>query len=112
MKLQRCQHNIVNNIYDLNFSNGQHGYGVYCFIYGDNKMKEYYSKNGEKTYSFEIPDSLILDLSKKSLDYWEAKEIIYNNSEYKAFIFTHKGFGVPTSKEILITDVEIISNLT
>lgn len=36
------------------------------------------------------------------------KKIIHDNPEYKVFIFRHKGVGIPTSKEYLITDPNVI----
>ena len=111
MKLQRCQHKEANSIFDLNIANGQHGKGVYCFAFGNKPMREFYSKNGENTYTFEIDDNLVKDLSHLNLDYWKAKTIIYNSPQFKAFVFKHKGVGIPTSKEILIVDSSIITNL-
>jgi hypothetical protein len=111
MKLQRCQHGEVKSHFDFNIANGQNSEGIYCFIYGDKEMKKYYSKNGENTYSLEIENKYIKDLSKKNLDYWDVKKFIYNNPKFKAFIFSHSGYNIPTSKEILIIDPTIIKLL-
>lgn len=108
MKLQRAQHGNIESPHDFNVVNGQHGYGVYAFKHGNQSMKQYYTKSGENLFSFEIPDTLVVDLSKKKMDFWEAKAYVYNNPQYKAFIFQHKGYGIPTAKEILITDPSII----
>ena len=111
IKLQRCQHGVVSDEWDFNISNGQHGTGVYAFKYGDEKMADYYSKNGETIYTFQIPKKYFIDISNKNWDFWDAKKFIHNNPQYKAFMFKHAGVGVPTSKEILITDSKIIELL-
>lgn len=112
MILQRCQLNKVDSNYDFNNVNGQHGQGIYFFRADDKPMADYYSKNGETLHTVEVEDKYIKDLSYKNWDFWEAKAFIYNNPQYKAFIFKHKGHGIPTSKEILVTDVEAIEILT
>ena len=78
---------------------------------GDRPMVEYYTKNGEQLHTMEVPDNLIKDLSFKQWDYWEAKAFMYKHPEYKAFIFQHSGTGIPTSKEVLITDQSVITIL-
>lgn len=108
VQLQRCQAGDVNDVWDFNIVNGQNGEGIYAFLANDTKMMDYYCKNGENLHSFKIPKKYIKDLSKLNLDYWEVKKFIYNNPEYKAFIFRHAGHGIPSSKEVLITDPEII----
>ena len=109
--LQRAQSNEVNDVWDLNISNGQHGEGIYAFLNNDKEMIKYYTKQGEKLVSFKVPKKYVVDLSNKKYDYWKAKEFIYNNPKYKVFIFKHIGFGIPTSKEVLITDPEIIKEI-
>lgn len=111
MIIQRCQFKKVESVYDFNICSGQNGRGVYFFVSGDKEMKKYYSKNGENVYQAKIDNKYIKDLSKQKLDYWKIQEIIYNNQEFKAFIFKHKGYNIPTSKEILITDVNILNLL-
>ena len=108
LKLQRGQLGDVESCWDFNVSNGQHGEGVYAFLYNDKPMIEYYTKRGEKLHTFQIPKKYVMNLSNKNYDYWDAKKIIFDNPQYKAFIFKHSGFGIPTSKEVLITDPEII----
>lgn len=108
LKLQRGQLGDVKSCWDFNISNGQHGEGIYAFLYNDKPMIEYYTKRGEDLHTFQIPKKYVLDLSNKKYDYWNAKKIIFDNPQYKAFIFKHCGFGIPTSKEILITDPNII----
>lgn len=108
LNLQRCQKGDVNDVWDFRIVNGQNGEGIYCFLAGDNAMKDYYCKNGENLHSFKVDTKYVADLSKKNLDYWGVKAFIYNNPQYKAFIFTHQGHGIPSSKEVLITDPEII----
>ena len=108
LTLQRTQFNKVEDVWDLSISNGQHGRGIYAFLYGDKKMIEYYTKNGETLYTFTVPQKYVIDLSNKKYDYWKASEFIYNNPEYKVFTFEHSGYGIPTSKEVVVTDPEII----
>lgn len=108
LKLQRAQRGDVEEPWDFNYVNGQHGEGVYAFMYGDKAMIDYYTSRGEKLHTFKIPINLVIDLSNKKQDYWEAKEFIYKNPQYKAFIFRHVGDGIPKSKEVLITEPDII----
>jgi len=111
MKLQRGQHGSVSDCWDLNSCNGQHGEGVYTMLFNDTPMIKYYTKNNEVLHTIEIPDNMVKDLSFKNWSYWEAKQFIYQNPKYKAFIFRHCGNGIPTSKEVLITDQSIITVL-
>lgn len=106
--LQRCQIGNVENELDFNVCDGQHGKGIYSFKKGDKAMINYYLKGKSKLYTFKIDKKFFIDLSYKTWDYWEAKTFIYNNPQYKAFMFKHKGCGIPTSKEILITDSSVI----
>ncbi len=106
--LQRCQQGQIDDVWDFNSGVGQHGDGIYAYLYGDKAMANYYCKNGENTHTFKIDKKYVKDLSNTKLDYWDIKAFIYNNPNYKAFIFKHKGQGIPTSKEILITDPSII----
>lgn len=108
LKLQRGQTGDVNEPWDFNYVNGQHGDGIYAFMYGDKPMIDYYTSKGEKLHTFKIPIKFVVNLSNKSWNYWDAKTYIYNNPQYKAFIFKHVGHGVPSSKEVLITDPNII----
>lgn len=107
-QLQRCQAGEVNDVWDFNVVNGQNGEGIYAFLAGDTPMKNYYCKNGENLHSFKIEKKYLKDLSKSNLDYWDVKKFIYNNPQYKAFIFKHIGHGIPNSREVLITDPQII----
>jgi hypothetical protein len=111
LKLQRGQKGEVEDGWDFNFVNGQHGEGIYSFYYGDKPMIDYYTKNGENLHTFSIPKVYVKDLSHKKWDYWDVKKFIWNNPEYKAFVFKHSGPGIPTSKEVLITDPKIITIL-
>ena len=108
LKLQRCQQGKVEDGWDFRSFRGQHGEGVYAFFYGDQDMIDYYTKNEEEVHTFQIPMKYVIDLSYKNWDFWDAKAFIYKNSQYKAFIFRHSGDGIPTSKEVLITDQNII----
>jgi len=108
VQLQRCQAGNVNDVWDFNVVNGQNGEGIYAFFADDKPMKDYYCKNGENIHSFKIEKKYIKNLSKLNLDYWDVKKYIYNNPQYKAFIFKHVGHGIPSSKEVLITDPNII----
>lgn len=111
LKLQRGQTGEVEEPYDFNFGTGQHGDGVYAFMYGDKSMINYYTSRGENLHTFQIPVKFVVDLSNKNLDYWDAKAYIFNNPQYKAFIFRHIGHGIPSSKEVLIADPSIIEIL-
>lgn len=108
LKLQRGQIGDVDEPWDFNYGTGQHGEGVYAFRYGDKPMINYYTSRGENLHTFQIPKKYVVDLSNKKYDFWEAKTFIYNNPQYKAFIFKHNGHGIPSSKEVLITDPNII----
>jgi hypothetical protein len=111
MLLQRCQKGIVKNCRDFRTFHGQYGNGVYAMKRGDRPMERYYTSNGESVYYFEIKNKYIVNLTRKHLDYWGVQEFIYNNPQYKAFILKHKGIGIPTSQQILITDPTIIENI-
>jgi len=108
IRLQRCQHKKVADKWDFNSCVGQHGEGVYAFFSDDKKMIDYYSSNGENLYTFKIPKKYIKFLNRKLMDFWEAKTYITNHPEYKAFVFKHKGYDIPTSLEVVITDANII----
>lgn len=111
LKLQRCQKGEVTSNFDFNDGVGQNGSGVYAFMYGDEEMRKYYSNQGEKVYNFRIPKKYVVNMSRKKWDFWDIKAFIFNNPQYKAFIFKHEGHGIPTSKEVLITDISIIELL-
>ena len=113
LKLQRGQKGEVNDCWDLRTFNGQHGEGVYAFLYGDKAMADYYTSNGETVHTFQIPKKYVKDLSTTNYkwDYWTAKKYMYDNPQYKAFIFKHVGHDIPTSKEVLIIDQSIIEIL-
>lgn len=107
MKLERCQ-----NGDRLMNCNGQHGNGIYFYKKGDICMRKYYSQYGDNFLNFTVDDDLIMDCSKMKLDYWQARQIIYNNSEkYKCFIFRHQGIGIPNSKEYLVIDTSILKSI-
>lgn len=106
--LQRGQDGKVEDKWDFRILNGQHGEGIYSFLYGNKKMIDYYTKDGENLHTFKIPKKYLVNLSYKKWDYWDARKYIYNNPQYKAFMFKHSGYDIPTSKEILITDPSII----
>lgn len=108
LKLQRGQIGEVEEPWDFNYGTGQHGEGVYAFMYGDKPMIDYYTSRGETLHTFKIPKKYFVDLSNKNWDFWDAKAYIYNNPQYKAFMFRHVGQGIPSSKEVLITDPSII----
>lgn len=108
MILQRAQKRNVESVYDFNIFNGQHGEGIYAFIACDKLMMDYYTRMGEDVYTFSIDDYLVMDLSGRDYDYWDARGIMMQHSHKGAFIFKHSGPGIPTSVEVLITDPEII----
>ena len=105
MILERQQKGVINDVWDLRPFNGQYGEGVYFHPFGDKAMRKYYQQNGETSHVFEIDDKYVMSLTRKKLDYWGAKWYIANNPDKCAFIFKHKGIGIPTSTQILITDV-------
>jgi hypothetical protein len=105
MLLERQQKGKVDDVFDLRSFNGQVGEGVYFHLYGNKAMRKYYQQNGEESCIVEIDDKYVLDLSSKRHDYWNAKWYIANNPNKCAFIFQHKGIGIPTSKQILVTDI-------
>ena len=108
LNLQRGQVGEVHDGWDFHFGTGQHGEGIYAFLAGDKPMVDYYSSKGEMIHNFKIPKKYVKDLSNKNWDFWEAKAFIYNNPQYKVFIFRHVGSGIPSSKEVLVTDPSII----
>jgi hypothetical protein len=113
MKLQRCQRGEVLDPFDFRIdSNGACGPGLYAMLFGDRPMQRYYSKLGELTYSFEVPDKYIKHLKGIST-YWVIRETIerYREGGYKVFICKHKGIGIPTSKQVVIIDPSIITNI-
>ena len=115
MKLQRCQHGEVESPYDFRDCNGACGPGIYAMKYGDGPMRKYYSAQGENTFSFEVPDHLVKKIGGKGVTtYWAIRERIFSEQQngFKAFICKHKGINIPTSKQILITDPAIITNIT
>lgn len=104
---------------------GEAGQGIYA--YQSNKaLREYYTKKGEKL-NFITPktDAKIIDLttpeSKKAIigigqkkgwgtnsqnyhkELWAIKEYLYNKN-YDAYILPHKGVGIPTGKQLVITN--------
>jgi len=115
MKLQRCQHGEVSNVYDFRVdSGGACGPGLYAMKFGDNPMRKYYSAQGENTYSFDVPDHLVKKIGGRGITtYWAIREEIYRQQEkgFKVFICKHKGINIPTSKQMVITDVEVITNI-
>lgn len=115
MKLQRCQHGEVIDKYDFRQDDsGACGPGVYAMKYGDNPMRKYYSARGENTYSFEVEDKYVKKIGGKGVTtYWAIREAIYRAQEqgFKVFICKHKGINIPTSKQIVITDPEVITNI-
>jgi hypothetical protein len=115
MKLQRCQHGEVKDAFDFREdTGGACGPGIYAMFYGDRKMQKYYAARGENTYSFEVPDKLVTKVGGKGVTtYWSIRERIFMLQEkgFKVFICKHHGINIPTSKQIVITDPAIISNI-
>jgi len=114
-KYQRCQFGEVATAKDFGFDkSGACGPGIYAMNYGDNPMRRYYSARGENTFSFEVPDEYVKKIGgrgvttylaiKDSIELWQAKG-------FKVFICKHVGIGIPKSKQIVITDPSIISNI-
>lgn len=115
MKFWRAQKQPAKDGTDFNwFNNGAVGDGIYAMPAGANNMRKYYTQNGEKIYEFEIEDRYVKEVKGLGLaTYWAIRERIYALREegYKAFIVKHKGIGIPTGKQILIVDPEIIKNI-
>lgn len=115
MKLQRCQFEPADNGFDFREDRGGAcGPGIYAMKFGDNKLRKYYSKRGEKTFSFDVPDHLIKEVKGKGLaTYWAIREAIFRYQEqgYKVFVCKHKGINIPTGKQYVITDASIITNV-
>lgn len=115
MKLQRCQHGEVTNEWDFREdTGGACGKGIYAMKFGDNPMKKYYSAQGENTYSFDVPDNLVKKIGGRGVTtYWAIREAIYREHEkgFRVFICKHKGINIPTSKQYVITDASIITNI-
>lgn len=114
MKLWRCQFGEVSSPHEFNSMNGACGEGIYAMLENDKPMRKYYSARGENTFEFEVPDKYVKEVKGLGLaTYWALRERIYYLREdgFKVFICKHKGIGIPTSKQILITDPDIITNI-
>lgn len=115
MKLQRCQHGEVTDGFDFREdTGGACGPGIYAMLFGDNKMKKYYAARGENTYSFEVPDNVVKKIGGRGVTtYWSIRQRIEMErlNGFKVFICKHKGINIPTSKQIVITDATIITNI-
>lgn len=115
MLLWRCQFGKVVTPYDFGWDDtGACGPGVYAMLAGDKKLKKYYSARGEITYQFEVPDKYVKKIGGKGCTLYQAiKERIVMEQErgFKVFICKHKGINIPESKQIVITDKSIITNL-
>lgn len=115
MQLQRCQHGEVTNYNDFRIdTGGACGTGIYAMKYGDNPMRKYYSAQGENTYSFEVPDKLVKKIGGRGITtYWAIREAIQREhaNGYRVFICKHKGINIPNSKQYVITDAEVITNI-
>jgi hypothetical protein len=115
MKLQRCQFEDATDGFDFRIdTSGACGPGVYAMKYGDSPMRKYYSKRGEKTFSFDVPDNLVKKIGGRGVTtYWAIRESIFMWQEkgFKVFICKHKGINIPTSKQFVITDQSIITNV-
>ncbi len=70
LKLQRCQKGNVDDCWDFRVFNGQHGEGVYAFLYGDKAMTKYYTSNDETIHTFQIPKKYVKNLSGYKWDYY------------------------------------------
>lgn len=115
MKLQRCQHGEVSSPHDFRIdTGGACGPGIYAMKYMDGPMQKYYSAQGENTYSFEVPDNLVKKIGGRGVTtYWAIREAIFreHHNGYRVFICKHKGINIPTSKQYVITDANIITNI-
>lgn len=115
MRLQRCQHGEVNKPEDFRIdTGGACGPGIYAMLFGDKKLQKYYSERGENTYSFDVPDNVVKKIGGRGVTTYQAiKERISMEVEkgFKVFICKHKGINIPESKQIVITDGTIITNI-
>jgi hypothetical protein len=115
MKLQRCQHGECIDGFDFRIdTGGACGPGIYAMKYGDGPMRKYYTAQGENTFSFEVPDNLVKKIGGRGVTtYWAIRERIFMEQEkgFKVFVCKHKGINIPTSKQYVITDASIISNV-
>jgi hypothetical protein len=115
MKLQRCQHGDAKDGFDFREdTSGACGPGIYAMKFGDYPMRKYYSERGEKTFSFDVPDNLVKRIGGRGVTtYWAIREAIFREKEngFKVFICKHKGINIPTSKQYVIIDASVISNV-
>jgi hypothetical protein len=132
--LERCQFGNIQSVNDLNISYGESGRGIYCY-FPNSSMRKYYSKDGENIILLSLKsDAKIIDLtkdSKKIIDFinkkisnkvymaktntWQryANEIMFyltlNYPNQDGYITSHKGPGIPTNKQVIITNTSKIS---
>lgn len=115
MKLQRCQHGEAKTPEDFRCdTGGACGPGIYAMHYGDNPMRKFYSARGEATYSFEVPDRYVKKIGGRGVTTYQAiRDAIERERAqgFKVFICKHRGINIPNSKQIVITDALIISNI-
>lgn len=115
MKLQRCQFENATTGQDFRPDpSGVCGKGVYAMFFGDKKLRKYYSERGEKTFSFDVPDHLVKKVGGRGYTHFSSirdriEEL--HAQGYRVFICKHGGINVPVSKQVLITDQSIITNV-
>jgi hypothetical protein len=115
-------------------SSGKSGIGFYAYFANSSAMRKYY--NNGHIMAFNVNEDLIIDLTTKN-NYTHAKaylenilqkkisKTVFQNSgilltsfiqkfypNAKGYINFHFGYGLPTSKEILIFDTSIIQNIS
>lgn len=114
MILWRCQFGNVESPYEFSFGEGACGKGIYAMLEGANNLRRYYSARGENTFVFEVPDNVVKNICGKGLlTYWSIRERIYleQSKGFKVFVCKHKGINIPTGKQVLITDPDVITNI-
>lgn len=116
MKLWRCQFGEATTADDFREdTSGACGLGIYAMLAGDKKLRKYYSERGEFTYEFDVPDHLVKKIGGVGRTYYQAiKEAIAMEVErgaFKVFICKHEGINIPKSKQVVITDRSVITNI-
>ncbi len=130
--LERGQLGEVNDYWDFNSGMGQAGNGIYFYI-PNPQMRKYYSKENENIYRVKLKDEAnIIDLTKEKeqlIDFINKDKKIANTSNYQTFawdimaymnkihpdahgyIIQHKGIGIPTGKQVILTKPEVIKEI-
>ena len=115
MKLQRCQLNEISTSTDFQTdTTGCVGTGIYAMLFGDKKLRKFYSSRGESCYTFEVSDQLVKEVKGLGLTTYQAireRIAMLEEEGYRVFIFKHGGINVPKGKQVIILDHEVIRNI-